>query len=43
MAGFSVHRELTERAIREFPGGAVTAMRYLTPDQGQLYKRLTLR
>jgi tRNA A-37 threonylcarbamoyl transferase component Bud32 len=43
MAGFSIHRELTERAIREFPGGAVTAMRYLTPDQGTLYKRLTLR
>jgi hypothetical protein len=43
MAGFGIHRELTERAIRDFPGGAVTAMRYLTPDQGQLYKRLTRR
>jgi len=43
MAGFSIHRELTERAIRDFPGGAVTAMRYLTPDQGTLYKRLTQR
>jgi len=43
MAGFSIHRELTERAIRDFPGGAVTAIRYLTPDQGLLYKRLTLR
>lgn len=43
MAGFSIHRELTERAIRDFPSGAVTAMRYLTPDQGTLYKRLTLR
>ena len=43
MAGFSIHRELTERAIREFPGGATTAMRYLTPDQGTLYKRLTPR
>jgi serine/threonine-protein kinase len=43
MAGFSIHRELTERAIRDFPGGAVSAMRYTSPDQGQLYKRLTLR
>jgi hypothetical protein len=43
MAGFSVHRELTERAIRDVPGGAVTAMRYLTPDQGQIHKRLTPR
>jgi tRNA A-37 threonylcarbamoyl transferase component Bud32 len=43
MAGFSIHRELTERAIREFPGGATTAMRYLTPDQGTLYKPLTRR
>jgi hypothetical protein len=42
-AGFSINRELTERAIRDFPGGATTAMRYLTPDQGTLYKRLTLR
>jgi tRNA A-37 threonylcarbamoyl transferase component Bud32 len=43
MAGFSIHRELTERAIRDFPGGAVSAMRYASPDQGQLHKRLTLR
>jgi hypothetical protein len=43
MAGFSVHRELTERAIRDFPGGATSAMRYSSPDQGQLHKRLTLR
>jgi Protein kinase domain len=43
MAGFSVHRELTERAVRDFPGGAVTAMRYLTADQGTLYKSLTQR
>ena len=43
MAGFSIHRELTERAIRDFPGGATRAMRYLTPDQGTLYKRLTSR
>jgi hypothetical protein len=43
MAGFSIHRELTERAIRDFPGGAVSAMRYSSPDQGQLHKRLTLR
>jgi hypothetical protein len=43
MAGFSIHRELTERAIREFPGGAVSAMRYASPDQGQLHKRLTPR
>jgi hypothetical protein len=43
MAGFSIHRELTERAVREFPGGAVSAMRYASPDQGQLHKRLTLR
>ena len=43
MAGFSIHRELTERAIRDFPGGAVSAMRYTSPDQGQLHKRLTLR
>jgi tRNA A-37 threonylcarbamoyl transferase component Bud32 len=41
LAGFGITRELTERAIRSFPGGAVTAMRYLTPDQGTLYKRLT--
>jgi hypothetical protein len=43
MTGFSIHRELTERAIREFPGGAVTAMRYLSPDQGQVHRTLTLR
>jgi len=43
MAGFSIHRELTERAIRDFPGGATRGMRYLTPDQGTLYKRLTPR
>jgi serine/threonine-protein kinase len=43
MAGFSIHRELTERAIRDFPGGAVSAMQYASPDQGQLHKRLTLR
>jgi hypothetical protein len=43
MAGFSIHRELTERAIRDFPGGAVSAMRYASTDQGQLHKRLTLR
>jgi len=43
LAGFGIARELTERAIRGFPGGAVTAMRYLTPDQGTLYKRLTPR
>lgn len=43
MAGFSVHRELAERAVREFPGGAVTAMRLFSPDQGQLHKRLSLR
>jgi len=43
MAGFSIHRELTEHAVREFPGGAVNAMRYLSPDQGQLHRKLTLR
>jgi hypothetical protein len=43
MAGFSIHRELTERAIRDFPGGGVTAMRCFSPDQGQLHKKLTLR
>jgi serine/threonine-protein kinase len=43
MAGFSIHRELTERAIRDFPGGAVSAMRYASLDQGQLHKRLTPR
>jgi serine/threonine-protein kinase len=43
MAGFSIHRELTERAIRDFPGGSVSAMRYTSPDLGLLYKRLTLR
>jgi hypothetical protein len=43
MAGFSIHRELTERAIREFPGGRVIAMRCLSPDQGQLHRTLTLR
>jgi tRNA A-37 threonylcarbamoyl transferase component Bud32 len=43
MAGFSINRELTSRAIREFPGGAVSAMRYASPDQAQLYKKLTLR
>jgi hypothetical protein len=43
LAGFGIARELTERAIRGFPGGAVTAMRYLTPDQGTLYKHLTPR
>lgn len=43
MAGFSIHRELTERAIRDFPGGVVSAMRYTSPDQGQLHKRLTPR
>jgi len=43
LAGFGIGRELTERAIRGFPGGGVTAMRYLTPDQGTLYKRLSPR
>jgi hypothetical protein len=43
MAGFSFHRELAERAVRDFPGGAVSAMRYTSPDLGLLYKRLTLR
>jgi tRNA A-37 threonylcarbamoyl transferase component Bud32 len=43
MAGFSIHRELTERAVRDFPGGSVSAMRYTSPDLGLLYKRLTLR
>lgn len=43
MAGFSIRRELTERAIRDFPSGAVTAMRYLTADQGTLYRRLSAR
>lgn len=42
MAGFSIHRELTERAIRIFPGGSVSAMRYLSPDQGQIHRVLTL-
>jgi hypothetical protein len=43
MAGFSIHHEITERAILEFPGGAVGAMRYLSPGQGQAHKTLTLR
>ena len=43
MAGFSIGHELTERAIREFPSGAVTAMRCLSPDQGTLHRPLTLR
>jgi len=43
MAGFSIHRELTERAVRDFPGGSVIAMRYTSPDLGLLYKRLTPR
>jgi serine/threonine protein kinase len=37
MAGFSIHRELTERAVRDFPGGAVSAMRYTSPDLGLFY------
>jgi len=43
MAGFSIHRDLTERAIRDFHGGTISAMRCLSPDQGQLHRRLTLR
>jgi hypothetical protein len=43
MTAFSVEHQLTERAIRQFPGGAVSAMRYLSPDQGQLHRRLTSR
>lgn len=43
MTAFSVQHQLTERAIRQFPGGAVSAMRYLSPDQGQLHRRLTSR
>ncbi len=43
MAGFSIQHQLTERAILEFPGGAVSAMRCFSPDQGQLNRRLTLR
>jgi hypothetical protein len=43
MAGFSIHRELTEHAIRDFHGGAVSAMRYTSPDQGELHRPLTLR
>ena len=43
LAAFGIAGELTEHAIRGFPGGAVTAMRYLTPDQGTLYRRLTPR
>ena len=41
MAGFSIQHELTERAIREFPGGGVSAMRCISRDQGQLHRRLT--
>jgi hypothetical protein len=43
MTGFRIHREVTERAIRKFPGGEVVAMRLQSPDQGQLHKPLSLR
>ena len=44
MAGFSIHREVTERAIRDFQvRGAVTAIRLFSADQGQLHKPLTRR
>ncbi len=43
MAGFSIHRELTERAIRDFTGGTISAMRCISPDQGQLHRKLTPR
>ena len=43
MAGFSIHRELTERAIRQLGNGAVVAIRCLSPDQGQLHRPLRLR
>ena len=43
MAGFTIHLQLTEHAIREFPSGGVTAIRYSSPDQGQVHKKLTRR
>jgi len=43
MAGFSIHRELTERAIRDFRGGTISATRCVSTDQGQLHRRLTPR
>lgn len=43
MVGFTIAHNLTERAIIEFPGGAVGAMRCFSPDQGQLHRTLTLR
>lgn len=43
MAGFVIHNDLKESAVRDFPGGSVTAMRLLSTDQGQLHKRLTMR
>lgn len=43
MTGFTIHLDLTERAIRDFPGGRITAMRIFSADQGQLQKKLTLR
>jgi hypothetical protein len=43
MAGFGILHDMTERAILEFPGGGVSAMRCLSRDQGQLHRRLTLR
>ena len=41
MAGFSSHLDMTERAIRSFPGGGIAAMRYSSSDQGQVYKILS--
>jgi tRNA A-37 threonylcarbamoyl transferase component Bud32 len=43
MAGFTLRLQLAEHAIRNFPGGAITSMRYSSPDQGQLHKLLTQR
>ena len=43
MTAFRIEHQLTEQAIRAFPGGAVSAMRYRSPDQGQVHKTLTSR
>lgn len=43
MAGFGIQHDLTERAILDFPGGGVSAMRCVSRDQGQLNRRLTPR
>jgi hypothetical protein len=41
MTGFRLHREVTERAVRD-ASGRVVAMRLLSPDQGQVHMPLSL-